>query len=188
MYWNPTNSTQIPENQKPPQTQKLRNSNSETQKVRVSDFPRQSFRVGQFRAVLAWHKKSKTRRLQWSPTHFGVFVPDFFGQNRATQRLCLKNSKTQTQKLVFRVSESTFRVSETDFPSFRVEGFACREGPCRFQYMGATQSTYNLQNSSVSVHSLHFMVCAPLNLGGDDFTTKIARKADFSEPHLLQCT
>ena len=40
MYWNPTNSTQIPENQNPPQTQKLRNSNSETQKLQLRNSER----------------------------------------------------------------------------------------------------------------------------------------------------
>ena len=111
--------------------QKLRNSNSETQKVRVSEFQSfrvseaefpsfrgrvsesQSFRVGQFRAVLALAQKVQNTTFTVVGRILGVFVPDFFGQNRATQKLRLKNSETQTQKLVFRVSES-------DFPSFRV--------------------------------------------------------------------
>ena len=57
IYWNPTNSTRLPENQKPPnsETQKVRLRNSEnlpqkprksTEKLRKSEFPRQSLRVG----------------------------------------------------------------------------------------------------------------------------------------------
>ena len=107
MYWNPTNSTHIPENQKPPQTQKLRKSEFLSFRGRVSEFPRQ------FRPVLALAQKVQNTTFTVVGRILGVFVPDFFGQNRATQKLRLKISETQTQKLVFRVSES-------DFPSFRV--------------------------------------------------------------------
>ena len=93
MYWNPTNSTQIPENQKPP---KLRNSETPTQKLRKSEFLSFRGRVSEssnFGQFWRWRKKSKTLRLQWSDV----------------------------------------RVSD-------VEGFPCREGPCRFQYIGTTQA------------------------------------------------
>ena len=161
MYWNPTNSTQIPaKSKKPPnsETQKLQLRNSESPRFlsfrgRVSEFPRQSFRVGQFRAVLALAQKVQNTTFTVVGRILGVFVPDFFGQNRATQKLRLKNSKTQSQKLVFRVSESDFpslRVRLSEFPKLRgfrvseVEGFPCREGPCRFQYIGATQAMKNV--------------------------------------------
>ena len=120
MYWNPINSTQLPENQKPPQTQKLRNSNSETQKLQLRNSESPSFRVSEaefpcrtISGSFGVGTKSPKHYVYRGPTHFGSFRADFFGQNRATQKLRLKNSKTQTQKLVFRVSES-------DFLSFRV--------------------------------------------------------------------
>ena len=120
-YTNPGKSKTPPNSEI--QKLQLRNSETPTQKLRkseflsfrggVSEFLRQSFRVGQFRAVLALAQKVQNTTFTVVRRILGVFVPDFFGQNRAAQKLRLKNSETQTQKLVFRVSES-------DFPSFRV--------------------------------------------------------------------
>ena len=115
-------------------------ANSETQKVRVSEFPRQSFRVGQFRAVLALAQKVQNTTFTVVGRIWGVFVPDLFGTKSG-------NSETPPQKLRNTNSEigfPGFRVGLSEFPSqtFRVsevEVFPCREGPCRFQYIGATQ-------------------------------------------------
>ena len=71
----------------PPQTQKLRNSNSETQKLQLRNSENPSFWVSEaefpsFRGRVSesdnfgqfwrWHKKSKTLRLQWSDAFWEV--------------------------------------------------------------------------------------------------------------------
>ena len=132
MYWNPINSTQIPKIKTPPklrnsensnsETQKLRNSNSQTQKLRKSEFLSFRSRVSEsdnFGQFWRWRKKSKTLRLQWSDAFWKFSCRIFFGQNRATQKLHLENSETQTQKLVFRVGLSEFRVRLSEFPKLR---------------------------------------------------------------------
>ena len=158
-YWNPTNSTQIPENQKPPQTQKLRNSNSETLKVRVSEFPRHSFRVSEaefpsrtISGSFGVGTQSPKHYVYSGRTRFGSFRAGFF-------RTKSGNSETPPQKLKNTNSEigfPSFRVGLSEFPSqtFRVsevEGFPCREGPCRFHYIGATQSIPGSRKKDVAV-------------------------------------
>ena len=114
------NSTQIPENQKPPQTQKLRNSNSETQKVRVSEFPRQSFRVSEaefpsrtISGSFGVGTKSPKHYVYSGRTHFGSFRAGYF-------RTKSGNSETPPQKLRNTNSEigfPSFRVGLSEFPS-----------------------------------------------------------------------
>ena len=94
MYWNPRKSEFL----------------SFRGRVSEAEFPSRTIR-----AVLALAQQVQNTTFTVVGRISGVFVPDFFGQNRATQKLRLKSSKTQTQKLVFRVSES-------DFPSFRSWG------------------------------------------------------------------
>ena len=150
MYWNPTNSTQIPENQKTPpnsETQKLqlRNSETPTQKLRKSEFL--SFRVSEaefpsrtISGSFGVGTKSPKHYVYSGRTHFGSFRAGFFQTKSG-------NSETPPQKLKNTNSEigfPSFQVGLSEFPSqtFRVsevEGFPCREGPCRFQYIGATQ-------------------------------------------------
>ena len=118
-YTNPGKSKTPPNSE----TQKLQLRNSESPSFRVSEAESPSRTISGSFGV---GSKSPKHYVYSGRTHFGSFRAGFFfGQNRATQKLRLKNSETQTQKgLVFRVSES-------DFPSFRVvEGFPCREGPC----------------------------------------------------------
>ena len=89
--------------------------NSETQKVRLrnSENPSQtisgSFGVG---------AKGQNTTFTVVGRIFGVFVPDSFGKNWAALKLRLKNSETQTQWFS-EFPSRTFRVSESDFPSFR---------------------------------------------------------------------
>ena len=108
---------------------KLRNSETPTQELRKSEFPRQSFRVSEaefpsFRGRVSesdnfgqfwrWHKKSKTLRLQWLDA-FWEFSCRIFSDKSG-------NSEAPPQKLRNTNSEFklVFRVSESDFPSFRV--------------------------------------------------------------------
>ena len=134
MYWNPTNSTQIPENQKPPQTQKLRNSNSETQKLQHRNSESPSFWVSEaecpgFRGRVSesdnfgqfwrWHKSPK-HYVYSGQTHFGSFRAGFFSDKIGQLRN--STSKTQKHKLRNWFSEflsRTFRVSESEFPKLR---------------------------------------------------------------------
>ena len=132
MYWNPTNSTQIPENQKPP---KLRNSETPTRKLRKSEFLsfEAEFPSRTISGSFGVGTKSPKHYVYSGRTHFGSFRAGFFSDKIGQ----LRNSASKTQKHKLRnwFSEfpgRTFRVSE-------VEGFPCREGPCRFQYIGATQ-------------------------------------------------
>ena len=108
--------------------QKLRNSSSETQKVRGSEFPSRTT-SGSFGV----DTKSPKHYVYSGRTHLGSFCAGFFSDKIGQ----LRNSASKTQKHKLRnwfseFPSRTFRVSE-------VEGFPCREGPCRFQYIGATQ-------------------------------------------------
>ena len=129
-YTNPGKSNPPPNSE----TQKLqlRNSETPTQKLRkseflsfrgrISEFPRQSFRVGQFRAVLALAQKVQNTTFTVVGRILGVFVPDFLGQNRATQKLApqkLRNTNSEIGFPSFRVGLSEFRVRLSEFPKLR---------------------------------------------------------------------
>ena len=139
MYWNPANSTQIPENQKPPQTQKLRNSNSETPTQFLSFRGRvsESDKFGQF---WRWRKKSKTLCLQWSDAFWEFscrIFSDKIGQLRNT---------------ISEIGFPSFRVGLSEFPKFR--GFLCREGPRRYQFRDAPDTFNFLRHAMRAIWSV----------------------------------
>ena len=128
----PNTSTRLPELQKALQTRKLRKSASEIQKsnsetsgsvfrISKAEFPCRTLSGG-FGVVAQKVQETTFTVVVW--TLEVVVRRCFCGLNRATQKLHLRISEAQTQKLVFQEVRVGLSESESDLQSFRFWGFS----------------------------------------------------------------